>query len=377
MAVHSVIPNENVLVADIGSTLNANGGNVNINHSPEFFTAAAKINPWSKHKPVVRDDLFCQDYDSTKPNYVNDWWKGGDNNCGFGKIPVITDYKNIPANMDGGMNGWEYVLPTNKLRLGDFCGYYPGAKPFVSDFRVQDQIPNTSGSYVRGSCAINAAGTSTQLSLVEFPNFQSCYFAMYIKKNSGTGAYRATASNPLSSGDGAFEVSISANGLNEGKWTAYPFLSSIKIEPFDADRAASYYTLPNLNPIEFEIISEAASMAVNIRCHYNYSGTTRVSITIESITITSNVGSMTLKDNFLRVRFANKKINDVMVAGETKIDLGDISVVNGKAVSVSLRPAQTLIMLTEDVDYVIYVSLSSAKYISKHGIGDDVVLPIE
>lgn len=62
----AIIKNSNiVLSSDIGSVLNAAGGSVNINQPATFFSADAKINMWSKRKPVDYNKLF----DMTEDDY--------------------------------------------------------------------------------------------------------------------------------------------------------------------------------------------------------------------------------------------------------------------------------------------------------------------
>lgn len=120
----AVIPNSDIqLATEIGQVLNSAGGSVNINQSLTYFTASAKINKWSKKKPVV--------YPSDFPNLDSDWWRASDGWCGFEPMAEnsdpITDYRNG--------TGWIYRLPkggsSEPYRLNDFVGYDTEAEPFI------------------------------------------------------------------------------------------------------------------------------------------------------------------------------------------------------------------------------------------------------
>ena len=124
MASLSQIPTSNVRTEDIRDTLNANGGSVS-NDATTFFTTAAKINPWSKHKPVpILSKNFVQDFDSSRSDYDADWWKGDDGKCGL-SWSVYTNTNDVKGK------NWTYTPPSGSYpkRLGDFAGYYPGANP--------------------------------------------------------------------------------------------------------------------------------------------------------------------------------------------------------------------------------------------------------
>ena len=128
----AVIKSSNiVLSSDIGSVLNAAGGSVNINQPATFFTSAANINPFSKKKPVILEQSFCQDLDSSQPNYIEKWWR--DKYWWFGFKP-ITPNDNVAYFYQNNIN-WEWNPPTGgstaPMRLGDFRGYKTDAAPFV------------------------------------------------------------------------------------------------------------------------------------------------------------------------------------------------------------------------------------------------------
>lgn len=58
MTAYKKIPINNVLMADIRDTLNANGGSAG-NELVTFFSTSANVNPFSKKKPVILEKDFC------------------------------------------------------------------------------------------------------------------------------------------------------------------------------------------------------------------------------------------------------------------------------------------------------------------------------
>ena len=355
MAVHEIIPNENVLVADIGSTLNANGGNVNINKPSEFFTAAANINPWSKKKPVYREELFCQDFNSSKPNYVANWWQGKDGKCGF-TIPQYTSYTNIPSAMDGNMNGWVYNIPSNPKRLGDFCGYKANATPIVTGFSVTGKVASSEqSSYVTAALAVNVAGVSNELSLTEFPFLKDCYFGIYLKKNSGSVYRRATSDRTI--GNSGTEVQIKAYGLDEGNWTAYPFLSMEKITETGSEISSIFYTIPNVSAQSVEVASSSVSILINAK--YNKSNGVKTSISINSITVSGSPQS--LSTNYVIVRPYNRTLNDAYDDRDTRISVATFSIPTSGSYNIDL--GRNSLVVIENERYKVWVTLGSGKYI--------------
>lgn len=142
MAVYDVLPTTNLKYDDIRDTLNAGDGSVN-NDVSSAFKESANINRWSKHKPVRLAVNFCQDFDSSAPNYDADWWKGTSKTFGL-KIPYLSattrfneDAYKIITHAPGSLPNYTYELPrggeNEPLRIGDFAGYKKDAGiPFTT-----------------------------------------------------------------------------------------------------------------------------------------------------------------------------------------------------------------------------------------------------
>lgn len=108
--------------------------------------SAARINKWSKHKPVH----FPHDSTDAYP----DWWKAQNKQCGL-VVPSAVGVDKLIALARGGGELWAYDPPTggasSPYRLGDFRGYNHDA---INPVRVsvfpsvayKDTSPNLSGA---------------------------------------------------------------------------------------------------------------------------------------------------------------------------------------------------------------------------------------
>lgn len=132
--VYTILPTTNLKYEDIRDTLNSGGGSVT-NDVTTAFSRSANINKWSKHKPVKLDVKFCQDHDSSAPNYDADWYKATGTTYGL-KLPQLGLNSNrlggSALNMfTGGLSNYEYLIPNGSesepFRLGDFAGYNKNA----------------------------------------------------------------------------------------------------------------------------------------------------------------------------------------------------------------------------------------------------------
>lgn len=266
----AVIGNSNVLVQEIGQVLNSAGGSVDVNQPLTYFTLAAKINIFSKKKPVVRKVDFCQDYDSSRGDYFPEWWKGTSGNCGI-KFEHVPNLNDLPSVVDGELNGWEYELPQGTenapFRLGDFVGYDSDAKPFVEGFSLsRDSVENkTNSKFTVNFITRPDESKPTSLTFADFgASLANYYPAVYLRK--GTLGYFISASNTVSSSTGLF-VDVPTNGLDTGEWEVYVFLSEKQIPALSTvgSIALGYcYTMPYTNKLEIQIVSSLATIVSNI-----------------------------------------------------------------------------------------------------------------
>lgn len=358
-----IIPNTNInLATNIRDVLNNAGGTVG-NDVSSFFTTAAKINPYSKRKPVPLAVNFCQDFDDTEPHYYKDWWKGSDGYCGF--IPCqVSSFKNIPSYMDGDMNGWSYQLPVGgsktPMRLGDFRGYSSEADPMVSGFTVPSIVSNQfSSNVVTGTCMYTFE-SDTNLTFADFPNLKDYYFGMYIVQENGSQYRYKTTTIPLE--QGACSVSISSYGLPTGKWTAYPFISEA-IQDGNTQVASVYYTIPGNDPATFTVVNSLVTLIVHAE-KVSLSGvlpSDKNAIKVE-VYVRSSGGPTKFTNNYLQIRYADKDFYDDMVVGEISKQLDDITVPNDG--TTTLVHSMTYTVADDDVydNCKVWVSLQSSNY---------------
>lgn len=123
---YDVAPDENVHFPFLRQTL-INGGadwsnapNPNADYLPNYFNKWAKINKWSKNKPVVNKAESHNDFDFPK-----NFRSTPDGNEVYGLIYEKSDvWQNIHKK------GWKYNSQEEgfPLRLADFKGYYPKAR---------------------------------------------------------------------------------------------------------------------------------------------------------------------------------------------------------------------------------------------------------
>lgn len=136
MAVKTKIPTSNINDYDIMDT-------ISVSSWPKMFSEDANINADSKHKPVVLDDVFCQDISTNISYYKAKWWQANDGFCGWKPASLSGKYSSTISTYDGKRNGWKYVPPASKgtpLRQNDFAGYYHNARPMFNSISAPSEI---------------------------------------------------------------------------------------------------------------------------------------------------------------------------------------------------------------------------------------------
>lgn len=319
--IYDVLPEKDLHFSDIRDTLNSDGGLVN-NDVASAFKEAANINVWSKHKPVRLAVNFCQDFDSSAPNYNSIWWKSHNGNCGL--IPLrLSSYYDIAENMDGDMNGWIYELPTGgsaaPFRLGDFARYYKNAEPPYSKLNAP-QVVYKDGTKFTVSPMFNPV-VENSVGIRDIDAVKNCYFGAYVTKKNGMGI-RAT-SNSINSPMVEFPVSQ----LTIGEYTVYPFLCTVHYDVEDVERKCSYYTIPNLSAIK--IIVKASSITISIDALRDDS---QRKVTYKITVNKATGGSITYRNNWVYLKYASSDIDDPLTTDEKSVALGDVTISMGSTV---------------------------------------------
>lgn len=358
------IPTTNVTMETVRDTLANYGGTVS-NSLSSFFTSAAKINIWSKHKPVVLAKDFCQDISSGKSNYDASWWQGANGMCGLNPKSV-SSYKNIPTYMDGANNGWTYTLPTGgssaPFRLGDFAGYNPDAYPLINGFSANPYtFVATSGQTVSFFCNLQSGGDYYQLSFADFPEFKNYYFGVYMKN--GTSYKRATCATTI--GEGGSSLSLSVSGLASGTWTAYPFFCSEKITESGSDVTANYWTVPTTSAITLTALASGVFASIVA---------TNVSTNVISLTATvKSLGvAYSASNNYIYIRFASKNFSDAMATGEKRISLSSFSLSAGETKTLYSNSSLVVDGDIYDAGGTAWLSIGSGEYKASAPFGANI-----
>lgn len=133
----AVIGTSNVAVSTIGNTLNSAGGSVTVNSPITYFTTNAKINKWSKKKPVS--------YPQAAP-LIDNQFKFV--NYGLDMVYIGTKTpQTVLIDASNGIDFYPYKLPTggsnSPYRLSDFAGYNTDAvAPYTLDVSTNISVPS-------------------------------------------------------------------------------------------------------------------------------------------------------------------------------------------------------------------------------------------
>lgn len=260
MSVKSLLPSSNLYDYDIADTLNDNGGKVT--SWEDMFKDVAKVNPWSKHKPIKLYETFVQDFNAAGAHYKEGWWRGVDGLCGFDLSSAKTSgFATLVGLYNNGTNGWNYVHVYGQgtpLRQNDFALYYPAAEPLVRAFSAPAEIfQNEKGTaYI----TIPASNIYT-LGWNDFPALKDYYFGVLLYCSSSDWQ-RITSANTI--GNGGLSVEFDPSKLTQNKYTIYPFISKNKYtsQAQGATGGDVIYTLPNVTKVEITIKSVSSELTI-------------------------------------------------------------------------------------------------------------------
>lgn len=195
------IPSTSVSIDSIKQTLADYGGSVS-NDLLSFFTANAKINRWSKWKPIpipadfVDDESKMKEYDWG----INIPWVYGDLNAAFNGCSE-SDYSfKLPT---GGSN--------SPYRLGDFRNYRADAtSPF---YEIQlDRGSAVAGDAVTATlyCRMyNSSNQAGMLGLADMGTLSNCY-VIFIKKDPTGSLKTAMSTSTISANHGSVSATFGA-----------------------------------------------------------------------------------------------------------------------------------------------------------------------
>lgn len=342
MAVQTVIPSSNTLLADIRDTLN-DGGSSCTNEVLSFFDSRAVINVWSFRKPYSSSaNLFKLTDQQIRDQY-----------CGFNLLNAqIASYTKLPEVMDGDMNGWTYVRPSggenSPYRVGDYVGYYKDAQPMIRDFQVPSTVSNQFSNTVSAT-AIVQQQDGKSVSLQDLGILVDAYPAIYMVNSSGTQSRQYTGSTTIGEG-GTFNVDFDASNLTTtGNWKVYPFLVFGNV----------YYTLPNVKVQTMNVVASFFTISVRAVRNSDFS----ISYTI---TVNNTSSAVTWTNNTYRLRFSDKEFTDSIVAGEMTGNLTSPQTIAGNSTTTITGKIENVnSVLWGETTIVLWVSFQSANYVQR------------
>lgn len=270
--IRDIIPTQNVTWDDIRDTLNAGGGSVT-NVVSTAFSKSAKINKWSKYKPVRLNQDF--------PDYAT-YWKAQDGYCGLVPAKCGADY------ITDSQKEWVYNLPrggsSEPYRLGDFRGYNPNALPQYTPIFPTTAYANDSFDVLFSEMGVVNESTLKFKELTDFINdefYISCVARVPYSSDSSTYQYVYASTEEVSKG-GNLSLRINTKGseFKDGRTVElFLFLSDRKFEG-SVPSNAMLYAYPDSDKYERKgsVLLQAKPTFVdrwnitswNVTEHYNY-----------------------------------------------------------------------------------------------------------
>ena len=335
------MPNNNgtitapVSIADVGAAIGSSSTDLGT------LCESSNIKMWSKYKPVRwKNKPFV--------NTSSNWWKAEDGSCGIDFTNAkATTYSGIMALFTSdGKNGWKYNPPTGgdyDYRLLDFENYMHSAQPMIGGIYVPAKVAvggilGVSYDYNEGETedgvpasltfddidAVDGSGNKVKLS--------SYKFGIVVADMNGN--YKGRVLN----GTGGM-VEYDVTGLTLGSsYKAYPVLSQKSLGQYDGDVTNVMYTLPNVTPQTFAVVSkaEAQGLVIELLAWYTYTSgkASGVSWTL-NVTNTNSNGSKTFSGNTIQCRFTTSSEGSSLSDGEFSTTIANFSVTAGNVASKS------------------------------------------
>lgn len=357
MAVLTQIPNAPVVYDDLRDTLNANGGSTNNEHK-SFFVADANVNSNARYKPV----RLAQDVTDNQPN----WYKAYNGLCGFNLANASASSWDALRECYGrANNGWVYELPqggsSQPMRISDFRGYHPKAKP-LSYGLVAPNVVYKTQTYASISLNISA-NDGYSLTWNDFDTLKNYYFGVYIY--SAGHVMRMTSASTLANGGSLIEFSPSM--LQVRAYKIYPFISSVKYIYTESDKVMTLYSLPKIAPIDLEVKSSVIIITLTAT-RDSRSQTISYSVIVKN----NNSSAVTLSNNRLRIyrtSISQESIGDYIATIATK------SVAAGATVEIASGVATLGYRDGQDgfdfdtTPLTIFVSLGNGAYTASSMVG--------
>lgn len=329
------------LYSQLGTLIGVSKGTDGKYHLADICQSPA-INMWAKKKGFgYNSENF--DYDPMNPDPSNARRAAArkEKNQGFdlsrAKIGSNGNLAGIDGKYGEGINGWTYLAPRGRaynepFRLRDFDGYNHAALPFIGGFSAPSRWAKDLGAFTVAFRVSQVDTASDDISYLDIPAVANAYVGVALMAQDGS-IMRMTADDTIN--NVGISLNVPTNNLAVGTYTLYPFFSTKKLSFTDGDIIVSeQFTVPNCNPIT--MVLAQATIVVVIRAEYLFSVNTTTHALEYRITITnSSGGAVTLENNFVRLRYADKKWNDIMLNDEKENEIGTITLAAGASTVIS------------------------------------------
>ena len=233
----------------VRNTLNEKGGHTD-NRWSSRFADMAKINVWSRYKPVCSKVYFF-----SLEEWKESGYRGEDGQCGI-EIPVFGTLTELTNALKNGSALWKYNAPDGKdypMRAGDWRLYNEDAVNPIGDLAKAVYLQVQPGGFsfdLNVEVVVDGNNDTYNLTLPELMvngiSLGDMYLGAYLVN--GNRSYLRTGTQPIRSGD----VTITMDGDSgmAGKYMAYVFLSSVP--QTDEQRSGTMIGI-NKNGVPFEI----------------------------------------------------------------------------------------------------------------------------
>ena len=313
---------------DMSDVLHIGGTDLDLNCKSSY------INMWSKYKPVIIALIGTTDqfnFTNNKWKTSATWWKGQTGTCGI--VPCqLNNIADVTSHCDGTENGWAYKKPlggvNSPYRLTDFVGYNHDAEPPISNFRI-DQYNNNQAALV---CKV-VHSSDTQLALADLHDFDNRYLAFYAVRNGQTDRKVMACQSTL--GDYGNAIDIELSSWNPGTWSIYPFITDERGD--DGTIAAVRNSCPMADVLSLTVLDHVITISIG-NVQVTGVNTVEADVTI----VNGGVTSLTLNQNYYKVRLAGKTWNDIMSIEESSGPLSNITVAAGSTATLRVSVQATI-----------------------------------
>lgn len=298
-----------------------------------------KINMWSLKKPVhILNCLFhARDAESK-------WWLGTDRKCGIDITDArCTLYTELPQLYTSDMkNGWKYQPPyggaSSPFRIQDFENYWGAAEPPLHDFTIDEKAAK--GKMITASAKAslgmeNSDGSgpgSVTLSDIQLPSefeggqetsLADYYFGIMIVDSNGV--IRDRKATTRARGIPSCSYTVPDSFPIHATYTVYPFLSRETINGIadtsgGYEKSNVYYTLPNVAPASFTVVSleDFAGLTISLRAFKLYDTYNKPYIRYELEVSTEEGKTVTILGGYIHAKYSQSE--DLMVR-EYNVDM--------------------------------------------------------